>query len=169
MKSFSRCAARSACSLIGVAYVALVPWLGYPLAIALRHRRRDLLYGGGQISARLAMIAALGAFGLWFVFVFLLHIGQPAGIWPDVIQGMASMIDLAAMFGAVVASPMIIPAAFGGIAWGILGGALPGISPSITMALLLPFTYGAGLRRRPSCCSRPRMSARNTAARFPPS
>jgi putative tricarboxylic transport membrane protein len=33
-------------------------------------------------------------------------------------------------------------AAFGGVAWGILGGALPGISPSITMALLLPFTYG---------------------------
>lgn len=53
------------------------------------------------------------------------------------------MIDLSAMFGAVFASPMIIPAAFAGIAWGILGGALPGISPSITMALLLPFTYGA--------------------------
>jgi putative tricarboxylic transport membrane protein len=35
----------------------------------------------------------------------------------------------------------IIPAAFAGVAWGILGGALPGISPSITMALLLPFTY----------------------------
>ena len=34
------------------------------------------------------------------------------------------------------------PAAFAGVAWGILGGALPGISPSITMALLLPFTYG---------------------------
>jgi putative tricarboxylic transport membrane protein len=33
-------------------------------------------------------------------------------------------------------------AAFAGVAWGILGGALPGISPSITMALLLPFTYG---------------------------
>ncbi|HEY9055615.1 MAG TPA: tripartite tricarboxylate transporter permease [Aurantimonas sp.] len=28
-----------------------------------------------------------------------------------------------------------------GVAWGILGGALPGLSPSITMALLLPFTY----------------------------
>ena len=39
-------------------------------------------------------------------------------------------------------STAIIPAAFGGVAWGILGGALPGISPSITMALLLPFTYG---------------------------
>ena len=36
----------------------------------------------------------------------------------------------------------IVPAATGGVAWGILGGALPGISPSITMALLLPFTYG---------------------------
>ncbi|MDH3414526.1 MAG: tripartite tricarboxylate transporter permease, partial [Gammaproteobacteria bacterium] len=32
-------------------------------------------------------------------------------------------------------------AAVGGVAWGILGGALPGISPSITMALLLPFTF----------------------------
>jgi len=28
-----------------------------------------------------------------------------------------------------------------GMAWGILGGGTPGISPSITMALLLPFTY----------------------------
>ena len=36
----------------------------------------------------------------------------------------------------------IVPAAFAGVAWGILGGAMPGISPSITMALLLPFTYG---------------------------
>jgi len=36
----------------------------------------------------------------------------------------------------------IILAAFGGVAWGIIGGALPGISASITMALLVPFTYG---------------------------
>lgn len=35
-----------------------------------------------------------------------------------------------------------IPAAFAGVIWGIVGGALPGISPSIAMALLLPFTYG---------------------------
>jgi putative tricarboxylic transport membrane protein len=37
---------------------------------------------------------------------------------------------------------LILPAAFGGVTWGILGGSLPGLSPSITMALLLPFTYG---------------------------
>jgi putative tricarboxylic transport membrane protein len=33
-------------------------------------------------------------------------------------------------------------AAIAGVVWGIIGGAMPGISPSITMALLLPFTYG---------------------------
>ena len=37
---------------------------------------------------------------------------------------------------------MTILFAFAGCLWGILGGALPGISPSIAMALLLPFTYG---------------------------
>ena len=36
----------------------------------------------------------------------------------------------------------VIAAAFGGVLCGILGGALPGISPSIAMALLLPFTVG---------------------------
>ena len=41
-----------------------------------------------------------------------------------------------------IASPILLAAAFGGVLWGIIGGALPGISPSITMALLLPFTYG---------------------------
>jgi putative tricarboxylic transport membrane protein len=35
-----------------------------------------------------------------------------------------------------------IPAAFAGVIWGIFGGALPGISPSIAMAMLLPLTYG---------------------------
>jgi putative tricarboxylic transport membrane protein len=41
-----------------------------------------------------------------------------------------------------LAGTWAIPAAFAGVAWGIAGGALPGISPSIAMALLLPFTYG---------------------------
>ena len=53
------------------------------------------------------------------------------------------MSELLDMFQAVVRTPMIIVAAFVGTAWGIVGGAMPGISPSIAMALLLPFTYGA--------------------------
>jgi len=35
----------------------------------------------------------------------------------------------------------VVPAAIGGLIWGMLGGATPGLSASITMALLLPFTY----------------------------
>jgi putative tricarboxylic transport membrane protein len=42
---------------------------------------------------------------------------------------------------ALLTTPAIL-AAVGGVIWGIFGGALPGISPSIAMALLLPFTYG---------------------------
>lgn len=37
--------------------------------------------------------------------------------------------------------PSILIAAMVGVTWGIVGGAMPGISPSIAMALLLPFTY----------------------------
>jgi putative tricarboxylic transport membrane protein len=39
-------------------------------------------------------------------------------------------------------SGWVILSAFAGVLWGIFGGALPGISPSIAMALLLPFTVG---------------------------
>jgi putative tricarboxylic transport membrane protein len=51
------------------------------------------------------------------------------------------MNDLFAILQSLLTTP-ILPAACVGVAWGILGGALPGISPSITMALLLPFTFG---------------------------
>ena len=40
----------------------------------------------------------------------------------------------------VTTTPLVL-VAVGGLIWGILGGALPGISASITMALVLPFTY----------------------------
>jgi putative tricarboxylic transport membrane protein len=36
--------------------------------------------------------------------------------------------------------PWTVATASGGVLWGILGGALPGIGPSIAMARLLPFT-----------------------------
>ena len=50
------------------------------------------------------------------------------------------MDGLSYAWTALTTTPAIF-AAFAGVAWGMLGGALPGISPSITMALLLPFTY----------------------------
>jgi putative tricarboxylic transport membrane protein len=51
------------------------------------------------------------------------------------------MDDLVRSFQLLVTTPLV-PAALVGLVWGIIGGALPGISASITMALLLPFTYG---------------------------
>lgn len=45
------------------------------------------------------------------------------------------------ILGLLTATPLIL-VAIAGVAWGMVGGALPGISPSIAMALLLPFTYG---------------------------
>src|ERR1700754_3317343 len=40
----------------------------------------------------------------------------------------------------LVTTPLIF-AALGGLIWGVLGSSMPGMSASITMALLLPFTY----------------------------
>jgi putative tricarboxylic transport membrane protein len=51
------------------------------------------------------------------------------------------MDSLLLAFTLLTTTPLIF-AAVGGVSWGILGGALPGISPSITMALVLPLTYG---------------------------
>ena len=45
------------------------------------------------------------------------------------------------IFTLLTSTPLVV-AALAGVAWGIVGGALPGVSPSIAMALLLPFTYG---------------------------
>src|SRR5688500_18935406 len=64
-----------------------------------------------------------------------------AGKRPADRSGNGTMDALLISLEAIV-SPILIAAAFGGVLWGIIGGALPGISPSITMALLLPFTYG---------------------------
>src|SRR5262245_37175311 len=40
----------------------------------------------------------------------------------------------------LVTTPLAF-AALGGLIWGVLGSSMPGMSASITMALLLPFTY----------------------------
>ena len=42
---------------------------------------------------------------------------------------------------SMLVTTSVVPAALGGLIWGMLGGATPGLSASITMALLLPFTY----------------------------
>ncbi len=51
------------------------------------------------------------------------------------------MHSLGIAFDLLTGSPIIFFSIVG-LIWGIIGGSLPGISASITMALLLPFTYG---------------------------
>lgn len=50
------------------------------------------------------------------------------------------MDSLAKSFELLTTTPLI-PAAIAGLVWGIIGGAMPGLSASVTMALILPLTY----------------------------
>jgi hypothetical protein len=65
---------------IGVAYIVLVPWLGYAVTLA------GLIfvatwYQGGGASRTTALVAVAGAIVFWLLFVALLGIPQPPGIW----------------------------------------------------------------------------------------
>lgn len=51
-------------------------------------------------------------------------------------------MDIVNLAITMVSTTPIVLVVLIGTAWGIFGGALPGISPAIAMALLLPFTYG---------------------------
>ena len=68
--------------LIGVAYLALVPWLGYTLSLAglifatIRYQRGEGMWRAGIVSTT-------GAVFFWLLFVRLLGIPQPAGLWPS--------------------------------------------------------------------------------------
>jgi hypothetical protein len=67
-------------TLIGVAYLAVVPWLGYLVSIALLIAA-TARYQGGSITGRVLLVASSGALFLWLLFVVLLGIPQPSGAW----------------------------------------------------------------------------------------
>lgn len=69
--------------LIGVLYVAMVPWLGYLPSIALLIAGAAW-YQGGAINRRVIVVAASGAFVLWLLFAALLRIPQPPGAWTSI-------------------------------------------------------------------------------------
>jgi putative tricarboxylic transport membrane protein len=66
--------------VIGIAYVVLVPWLGYVVALA-GLIAATTYYQGGVLNRQVAIVAVAGAGFFWFMFVWLLHIRQPAGVW----------------------------------------------------------------------------------------
>jgi hypothetical protein len=69
--------------LIGVLYVAIVPWLGYGPSIALLIAG-TAWYQGGAINRRVVVVSASGALILWLLFVAFLRIPQPPGVWTSI-------------------------------------------------------------------------------------
>ena len=68
--------------IVGALYVALVPWLGYPMSVAGLIASTIALQGG-RLDRWSAGIAIGGALLLWLLFVRVLGIPHPAGIWPS--------------------------------------------------------------------------------------
>lgn len=70
--------------LIGVLYIVIVPWLGYILSLT-GLMVATYSYQGGVLGRRAAFVTVSGALFFWVLFVWLLRISQPAGLWPSLI------------------------------------------------------------------------------------
>ena len=65
---------------LGTAYGVLLPWLGYAVSIGVL-LAATAAYQGAGLNRRVVLVAAGGAAFLWALFVWLLGIPQPAGVW----------------------------------------------------------------------------------------
>lgn len=68
--------------VIGAVYLAVVPWTGYILALA-GLIAATTYYQGGGLNGRVALVALSGAVFFWILFVAVLGIPHPPGIWPS--------------------------------------------------------------------------------------
>lgn len=67
---------------LGVAYLVVIPSLGYAVSVALLVAT-VALYNHQRPSLRLALVTILISVGFYLLFVRLLHIPLPPGVWPD--------------------------------------------------------------------------------------
>ena len=68
--------------VIGILYLVFVPWLGYILSLACLIAATTYYQGGG-VNARVALVSLTGALFFWVLFVAVLGIPHPPGIWPS--------------------------------------------------------------------------------------
>lgn len=68
--------------LIGILYLAVVPAVGYVVALT-GLIVATTYYQGGGLNGRVALVALTGALFFWVLFVALLGIPHPPGIWPS--------------------------------------------------------------------------------------
>jgi putative tricarboxylic transport membrane protein len=69
---------------IGIVYIVVVPWLGYLLSLA-GLIFATTYYQGGSINRQVALVALSGAVFCWLLFVLLMRIPQPPGLWPSLL------------------------------------------------------------------------------------
>jgi len=69
---------------IGIIYILVVPWLGYLLSLA-GLIFATTYYQGGSINRQVAIVAVSGAVFCWVLFVLLMRIPQPPGLWPSLL------------------------------------------------------------------------------------
>jgi putative tricarboxylic transport membrane protein len=67
---------------IGAFYVLALPYLGYIPTIALLIAGTTY-YQGGTMTRQVGVIAVCGALFFWVLFVLVLRIPQPPGLWPE--------------------------------------------------------------------------------------
>lgn len=72
---------------IGGAYVLIAEIAGYVVGIALVILVTTLYQGAGR-TWRAPLIAVGGALSFWLLFVVVLDIGQPEGIWPRLLNSL---------------------------------------------------------------------------------
>jgi hypothetical protein len=72
--------------LILAAYLVLLPWLGYVLAIGLLSAAVAWFAGGRESKVLLGFALFTGPL-LWFLFDFALKVKMPAGIWSSLFAG----------------------------------------------------------------------------------
>jgi putative tricarboxylic transport membrane protein len=65
---------------IGVAYIVVVPWLGYLLAISMLILATTY-YQGGTLGRHATVVAVCGGVFFWLLFVVLMGIAQPPGFF----------------------------------------------------------------------------------------
>jgi putative tricarboxylic transport membrane protein len=65
---------------LGIAYATLLPWVGYAGSMVLL-LAATAAYHGAALNRQLLLVSIGGAACLWVLFVWLLGIPQPAGIW----------------------------------------------------------------------------------------
>jgi len=72
---------------LGVGYLLVVPYLGYTLSI-IALLLAVALYIGAKLGPKTLAMAGIGGVLFYLLFVQVLHIPLPSGIWPALLQSL---------------------------------------------------------------------------------